>query len=65
MKAVGLRQYLSLAHPESLLDVELPKPTPVGHDVLVSVRAIAVNPVDTKERSPSRFKGAVSWARMK
>jgi zinc-binding alcohol dehydrogenase family protein len=50
MKAVGLRNYLTLDHPESLLDVELPKPIAQGHDVLVAVRAVAVNPADTKER---------------
>ena len=50
MKAVGLRNYLSLDHPDSLLDVDLPKPSPTGHDVLVAVRAIAVNPADPKER---------------
>ncbi|MCL4152370.1 UNVERIFIED_CONTAM: hypothetical protein GTU68_014690, partial [Idotea baltica] len=32
------------------LDVELPKPTPEGRDILVSVKAVAVNPVDTKVR---------------
>lgn len=50
MKAVGLRNYLGLDHPESLLDVELPEPVPSGHDLKVAVKAIAVNPVDTKER---------------
>jgi alcohol dehydrogenase len=31
-------------------DVELPRPTPSGHDLLVKVEAISVNPVDTKQR---------------
>ena len=31
-------------------DVELPKPAPAGHDLLVKVEAISVNPVDTKQR---------------
>ena len=31
-------------------DVELPKPAPTGHDLLVKVEAISVNPVDTKQR---------------
>lgn len=31
-------------------DVELPKPTATGHDLLVRVEAISVNPVDTKQR---------------
>jgi len=34
----------------SLADVELPKPKPEGHDLLVKVEAISVNPVDTKRR---------------
>jgi zinc-binding alcohol dehydrogenase family protein len=52
MKAVGLLRYLPIDDPESLLDVELPKPTPDGHDLLVEVKAISVNPVDTKQRAP-------------
>lgn len=52
MKAVALTHYLPIDHPESLLDVELPTPTPGPHDLLVKVEAIAVNPVDTKVRSP-------------
>ena len=31
-------------------DIELPKPTPTGHDLLVKVEAISVNPVDYKQR---------------
>ncbi|MBV9191386.1 MAG: zinc-binding alcohol dehydrogenase family protein [Betaproteobacteria bacterium] len=40
----------------SLNDIELPKPTPSGRDLLVQVEAVSVNPVDTKQRkagSPS------------
>jgi NADPH:quinone reductase len=52
MKAVALTQYLPIDHPESLFDTTLAKPTPGGHDILVAVKAISVNPVDTKVRSP-------------
>ncbi len=52
MKAVGLYQYLPITDPESLQDVEIPKPEPKGSDLLVRVMAISVNPVDTKIRSP-------------
>ena len=52
MKAVGLTRYLPIEDPESLVDLELERPTPQGHDLLVAVRAIAVNPVDTKVRAP-------------
>jgi zinc-binding alcohol dehydrogenase family protein len=52
MKAVGLTRYLPIDNPESLLDLDLPKPVPGPHDLLVAVKAIAVNPVDTKVRAP-------------
>src|SRR5258706_6527995 len=34
----------------SLNDIELPRPAPTGHDLLVKVEAVSVNPVDTKQR---------------
>ena len=52
MKAVGLYRYLPIDNPESLLDLELETPTATGRDLLVEVRAISVNPVDTKRRAP-------------
>ncbi|WP_034292638.1 zinc-binding alcohol dehydrogenase family protein [Herbaspirillum sp. RV1423] len=52
MKAVALKRYLPIDNPESLIDVELPRPVPQGRDLLVAVKAIAVNPVDTKVRAP-------------
>jgi NADPH2:quinone reductase len=52
MKAIALTRYLSIDDPQSLQDVELPKPVASGSDVLVRVEAISVNPVDTKIRSP-------------
>ncbi|MBI3897371.1 MAG: zinc-binding alcohol dehydrogenase family protein [Gammaproteobacteria bacterium] len=51
MKAVGFYRYLPIDHAESLLDVELPEPTPAEHDLLVTINAVAVNPVDYKTRS--------------
>ncbi|MFG5409185.1 zinc-binding alcohol dehydrogenase family protein [Piscinibacter sakaiensis] len=53
MKAVALRQPLPITDPEALLDVELPVPEPQGRDLLVAVRAVSVNPVDTKVRRNS------------
>ena len=35
---------------DSLADIELPAPPPSGHDLLVKVEAVSVNPVDTKQR---------------
>lgn len=51
MKAVAYYQSLPSSDAESLLDIELPAPTPGPRDLLVAVRAISVNPVDTKIRS--------------
>lgn len=50
MKAVGYRTSLPIDQPESLVDVELPDPEPGPHDLVVEVRAVSVNPVDTKVR---------------
>ena len=50
MKAVAYRQSLPIEHAESLLDVTLPEPTPGPRDLLVDVKAVSVNPVDTKVR---------------
>jgi NADPH:quinone reductase len=52
MKAVGLYKYLPIDHPESLLDLEIVTPVPAGRDLLVEVKAVSVNPVDTKRRAP-------------
>ena len=52
MKAVALTRYLPIDHPESFFDADLEKPTAAGRDILVNVKAIAVNPVDTKVRAP-------------
>ncbi len=50
MKAVGLTHYLPITDPNSFLDVELPTPQATGRDLLVRVKAVSVNPVDTKVR---------------
>jgi zinc-binding alcohol dehydrogenase family protein len=52
MKAVGLYKYLPIDHPESLLDLEVDTPKAGGRDLLVEVKAVSVNPVDTKRRAP-------------
>lgn len=52
MKAIGLRRYLPISDPESLLDLEIARPVPTAHDLLVNVKAISVNPVDVKVRAP-------------
>ena len=52
MKAVALTHYLPISDPQSLFDIELPTPIPNGHDLLVRIEAVSVNPVDTKVRAP-------------
>ncbi len=37
---------------KAFLDLEVDKPAPKGHDILVAVKAVAINPVDTKVRAP-------------
>jgi len=56
MKAIGYTHSLPIDNPESLIDIELPQPVATGRDLLIKVKAIAVNPVDYKIRrnvSPS------------
>lgn len=53
MKAVGYRANWPVDHAEALLDLELPAPVPGARDVLVRVKAVSVNPVDTKVRKGS------------
>lgn len=50
MKAVGYKAPGAIEREDALQDIELPRPVPVGRDVLVEVKAISVNPVDTKVR---------------
>jgi len=53
MKAIGYQQPLPIDHAEALQDIALPPPVAKGRELLVSVRAVSVNPVDTKIRSSS------------
>lgn len=52
LKAVGLTRYLPIDNTQSLVDIVVEKPKATGHDILVKVAAISVNPVDTKVRAP-------------
>ncbi|MET3613230.1 NADPH2:quinone reductase [Rhizobium aquaticum] len=51
MRAVAYSQPLPISHENSLIDLELPVPEPVGRDILVEVKAVSVNPVDVKVRA--------------
>ena len=50
MRAVGYQTPLPIEDERSLQDITLEKPSPSGRDLLVAVRAVSVNPVDTKVR---------------
>jgi len=51
MKAIGFFKTDPQTGAESLRDIEVPKPSPTGHDLLVKIEAVSVNPVDVKTRS--------------
>lgn len=51
MKAVGYYHALPLENPDSFLDLTLPIPNVSGRDLLIEVKAVSVNPVDTKQRT--------------
>ncbi len=50
MRAIGYTTSLPIDDPQSLVDLDLPKPEATGRDLLVEVKAVSVNPVDTKIR---------------
>lgn len=50
MKAVGVHRSLPVEDPACFADLEIPRPTPTGRQILVRVKAVSVNPVDTKVR---------------
>jgi zinc-binding alcohol dehydrogenase family protein len=50
MKAIGYYQSLPINEENALMDFDVPNPSASGHDLLVEVKSIAVNPIDTKVR---------------
>src|SRR5256885_1611142 len=50
MKAVGYKKSLPIEDAESLADFETAAPEPLARDIRVAVKAVSVNPVDTKVR---------------
>lgn len=51
MKAIGYKQPGTIARTDSLMDITLPEPIATGRDLLVEIRAVSVNPADTKVRA--------------
>ncbi|MCK8096327.1 zinc-binding alcohol dehydrogenase family protein [Pseudoalteromonas sp. 1CM17D] len=50
MKVIGYQKSLPIENELSLQDIELETPAAHGHDILVEVKAVSVNPVDFKIR---------------
>ncbi|AYD00273.1 zinc-binding alcohol dehydrogenase family protein [Neorhizobium sp. NCHU2750] len=50
MRAVGFNQNQPISSETSLVDIDLPMPEAKGRDLLVEIKAVSVNPVDTKTR---------------
>ena len=50
MKAIGCQKTFATEYINTLVDIELPMPIATGHDLLVEIKAIAVNPIDYKVR---------------
>ncbi|WP_206239102.1 zinc-binding alcohol dehydrogenase family protein [Novosphingobium terrae] len=61
MRAIGYAQPGSLDRADALIDIDLPQPVPQGRDILVRVRAVSVNPVDTKVRRGAGPLGGADW----
>lgn len=57
MKAIGYRQPGSLDRHDALVDIDLPDPVPSDRDLLVEIKAVSVNPVDTKQRQSAHPEG--------
>jgi zinc-binding alcohol dehydrogenase family protein len=50
MRAIGFNAPQPITAETSLIDIELPMPEAKGRDLLVEIKAVSVNPVDTKVR---------------
>ncbi len=65
IKAIGYQDNLPIDNEQALQDITLNKPTASGHDILVEVKAISVNPVDYKIRAsrpaPEGEYAVIGW----
>ncbi|WP_299808549.1 zinc-binding alcohol dehydrogenase family protein [uncultured Roseibium sp.] len=57
MKAVGYTAPGPISREDALLDLEMDRLAAGGHDILVRVAAVSVNPVDTKVRASRAAEG--------
>lgn len=53
MKAIGYLHPQAIEQSDALVDINIPRPEASGRDLLIKVRAVSVNPVDTKVRAGS------------
>jgi len=53
MRAIGFKTSHKIEHSESLIEFEMNKPSAENFDIVVKVRAVSMNPVDTKVRANS------------
>ncbi len=60
MRAIGYRHAGPIEREDALVDIELPRPVATGRQLLVEVKAVSVNPVDTKVRK-STAAAAGEW----
>ncbi|KRL05155.1 zinc-binding alcohol dehydrogenase family protein [Liquorilactobacillus oeni] len=65
MKAIGFKEHLPIEKENSLVEFKMPKPIAKGHDLLVKVAAVSVNPVDTGVRksghSTLKIPKVIGW----
>jgi len=61
MRAVGYKIPGPIDAMASLVDIDLPEPSPTGRDILVEVKAVSVNPVDYKVRRSTPPKDGDEW----
>jgi NADPH2:quinone reductase len=54
MRAIGYQTPQPIDAATALVDFDLPRPEPAGRDILVEVKAVSVNPVDTKIRNSAK-----------
>jgi zinc-binding alcohol dehydrogenase family protein len=57
MRAVGYRHSLPIEDAQALVDLDIDEPSPQGRDLLVQIKAVSVNPIDTKVRKRADPKG--------
>ncbi len=54
MQAIGYQQSGSIDRDDALVNIEQPAPTPTGRDLLIAIKAVSVNPVDSKVRQSAQ-----------